>query len=264
MNTNAIRIFLFIFFILFASSVFGSTNSKCLKQVFDRSSWSFNSKKAHKILIKKEILRQETKGSLNTEIMMDAYTGKVHNLYMQDQNGKLLLNMGGVKVKNMHIDHVVPLKFMHDHGGCFWSLEKKLAFANDPINLKYTTATQNISKGPRGPAAWLPENNKARLRYLKAWRKIADKYSGIPMYNWILGANILRSMKISNPKLFARTTKLLSVTGRAVIVIGALHLTYTITKEGYDYYKKNYSNKDEFQFSLEINNEEDWLNSQVY
>ena len=33
------------------------------------------------------------------------------------------------------IDHIIPLKWAHGHGGDRWSSERKKAFANDPDNL---------------------------------------------------------------------------------------------------------------------------------
>lgn len=238
--------------------------SDCLEKPFDRSSWFYDPRKAQTRLMNNDIFSPNKKGGVNDHLITDAYTRKLHPLVKKDEHGQEVLNINGAKMVFMEVDHVIPLKFMHEHGGCRWTPDKKRAFANDPLNLKFTTITQNRSKGSKGPEQWLPEGHKARLRYLKYWRAVADKYDGVPKYNRIYGANILRAMRTNNPTLFARTSKLLTISGRAVVVIGALQVTYMISKEGLEYYKEHYASEDELDFSLITHSEEEWLESQVY
>jgi hypothetical protein len=45
------------------------------------------------------------------------------------------------------IDHVIPLRWAHGHGGDRWTLNQKRIFANDPENLLATYYSANRSKG---------------------------------------------------------------------------------------------------------------------
>ena len=85
-------------------------------------------------------------------------------------------NKGGVErnVRNIDIDHIIPLKWAHDHGGANWSPTKKTAFANDPENLLATTASANRQKGAKGPEAWIPLVN--RCSYGIHWQYLLTKY----------------------------------------------------------------------------------------
>jgi hypothetical protein len=58
------------------------------------------------------------------------------------------------------IDHVVPLKWAWDHGAADWTREKRVRFANDPVNLFSVEASLNRSKGARGLSEWMPPAGK--------------------------------------------------------------------------------------------------------
>ena len=72
------------------------------------------------------------------------------------------------------IDHIVPLKWAHGHGGDRWSLARKREFANDPDNLLAVHASANRSKGSKGPDDWMPLID--RCGYAKRWEKVLAKY----------------------------------------------------------------------------------------
>ena len=72
------------------------------------------------------------------------------------------------------IDHIIPLKWAHGHGGDRWSDARKKAFANDPENLMATSSSANRSKGARGPDEWMPAIN--RCRYAQRWEGLIEKY----------------------------------------------------------------------------------------
>ncbi|HCA02674.1 HNH endonuclease family protein [Vreelandella alkaliphila] len=57
---------------------------------------------------------------------------------------------------DIDIDHVVPLKFAWDHGASDWPRDKRIRFANDPVNLFPVEASLNRSKGARGLSEWMP------------------------------------------------------------------------------------------------------------
>ena len=78
------------------------------------------------------------------------------------------------KASQIDIDHIIPLKWAHGHGGDRWSDAKKKAFANDPENLMATSSSANRSKGAKGPDEWMPAINKCR--YAQRWEGLIEKY----------------------------------------------------------------------------------------
>jgi hypothetical protein len=77
---------------------------------------------------------------------------------------------------DVDIDHVVPLAHAHNHGGAYWSAEKKRKFANDPLNLLVVDDTTNRKKGARGPDKWKPPETLSWSAYAARWTKVKDKY----------------------------------------------------------------------------------------
>jgi 5-methylcytosine-specific restriction endonuclease McrA len=57
--------------------------------------------------------------------------------------------------KDLDLDHIVPLKFAHGHGGDKWSRERKAEFANDLDNLILAKASLNRQKGAKGLDEWI-------------------------------------------------------------------------------------------------------------
>ena len=78
------------------------------------------------------------------------------------------------KARQRDIDHIIPLKWAHGHGGDRWTPGHKQAFANDPENLLATYSSANRSKGARGPDDWMPAVNQCR--YAKRWEYLLEKY----------------------------------------------------------------------------------------
>lgn len=73
--------------------------------------------------------------------------------------GRWISSFTGNVVQNsadIDIDHVVPLRWSWDRGAREWTDEKRLRFANDPVNLLPVELSLNRSKGARGPDEWLP------------------------------------------------------------------------------------------------------------
>lgn len=82
---------------------------------------------------------------------------------------------------DLDIDHVIPLKWAHSHGGYQWSKAEKGAFANDPLNLLAVDDGLNQSKGAKGPDDWLPPNIGYQCRYVKLWQSVLKKYSDLKL-----------------------------------------------------------------------------------
>jgi hypothetical protein len=78
------------------------------------------------------------------------------------------------KPRQLDIDHIVPLKWAHGHGGDRWTLNQKREFANDPENLLATQSSVNRRKGAKGPDQWLPAINPCE--YATRWKLILEKY----------------------------------------------------------------------------------------
>jgi hypothetical protein len=74
----------------------------------------------------------------------------------------------------LDIDHVIPLKWAHGHGGDRWAPAKKRAFANDPDNLLPVYYSANRSKGSKGPDDWMPATDQCG--YIKRWERLLEKY----------------------------------------------------------------------------------------
>jgi 5-methylcytosine-specific restriction endonuclease McrA len=77
----------------------------------------------------------------------------------------------------MDIDHIIPLKHAHDMGGWAWSSDKKREFANDLENLIAVSASENRSKGSRGPGEWMPKNKEFWCEYVERWTYLKKKYN---------------------------------------------------------------------------------------
>jgi hypothetical protein len=88
----------------------------------------------------------------------------------------LLPHTGGTltNARQLDIDHIIPLKWAHGHGGDRWTADRKRAFANDPANLLATSASANRSKGAKGPDQWMPSIDQCM--YAKRWESLLGKY----------------------------------------------------------------------------------------
>lgn len=78
--------------------------------------------------------------------------------------------------KDLDLDHIVPLKFAHGHGGSNWSRERKAKFANDIDNLILAKASLNRQKGAKGIDEWLPPNFSYRCAYIARFNAVMSKY----------------------------------------------------------------------------------------
>ena len=75
---------------------------------------------------------------------------------------------------DLHIDHIVPLAEAHESGAAAWDRQRKRRFANDPLNLLAVEAGENMSKGRRDPAEWLPD--QGRCAYVERWTMVKTEY----------------------------------------------------------------------------------------
>jgi Protein of unknown function (DUF1524)/Excalibur calcium-binding domain len=74
------------------------------------------------------------------------------------------------------LDHVVALSDAWQKGASWWTFAKRVAFANDPINLQLTDAGANRQKGDGDAATWLPSNKSYRCTYVARQVAVKAKY----------------------------------------------------------------------------------------
>ncbi|MEV5428615.1 HNH endonuclease family protein [Streptomyces sp. NPDC052701] len=74
------------------------------------------------------------------------------------------------------IDHVVALSDAWQKGARQWDASKRIALANDPLNLLAVDASTNRSKGDGDTATWLPPNKAYRCTYVAAQVAVKKKY----------------------------------------------------------------------------------------
>ncbi|WP_425474251.1 HNH endonuclease family protein [Streptomyces alboniger] len=74
------------------------------------------------------------------------------------------------------IDHLVALSDAWQKGAARWEPGKRIAFANDPLNLLAVDAGPNRSKGDGDTATWLPPNKAYRCAYVAGQVGVKKKY----------------------------------------------------------------------------------------
>jgi hypothetical protein len=115
-----------------------------------------------------EILRARSLESVKTNKQgCRVITGKWQDYYYPETH---------TLASKVDIDHLVPLKYAHDHGAAIWSEEKKEVFANDSENLVITNKRYNRQKGAKGIDQWLPVNKAYACKYMRDWIKVKTKY----------------------------------------------------------------------------------------
>lgn len=141
---------------------------------YDRSAWHhWIDADGNCINSRHEILISQADGPINrspdgcyvsTGTWIDPYSGKVFH-----------------RTSEIDIDHVIPLKWAHDHGGASWSSDEKTLFANDFDNLLAVSKSLNKEKGAQGPDQWLPPDHGFRCPYLFLWDQVLKKYPALQM-----------------------------------------------------------------------------------
>lgn len=141
-----------------------------LAQAYDRDDWAHwedfdrdcqNTR--HELLIEQSLIEvtytSDNRCYVDTGAWRGPYTGEVFT--------------GAGQV---HIDHVIALRYAHEYGGAGWSPLLKQVFANDPENLLIVKAGENLSKGWRGPSGYMPPDAGFHCDYVRIWVHVAGKY----------------------------------------------------------------------------------------
>ncbi|GAB3939764.1 HNH endonuclease family protein [Corynebacterium tapiri] len=74
------------------------------------------------------------------------------------------------------IDHLFPLAAAWDMGAANWDEKRRVAFANDPLNLIAVDSTANREKSDQLPSEWLPPLQSSRCWYVRRVFYIAATY----------------------------------------------------------------------------------------
>ncbi|MFN3865480.1 MAG: DUF1524 domain-containing protein [Demequina sp.] len=74
------------------------------------------------------------------------------------------------------VDHLVALSDAWQKGAATWELPKRVAFANDPLNLEPVDAGANRAKGDGDAATWLPPHRDYRCEYVARQTAVKAKY----------------------------------------------------------------------------------------
>ena len=75
------------------------------------------------------------------------------------------------------IDHVVPLAAAWAQGASDWTVDERLAFANDPANLLATTREQNSAKGDSTAEEWVPADPAYGCSYATVVVTVKSRYA---------------------------------------------------------------------------------------
>ena len=144
-----------------------STNRRAREKFFNTDDWDFevdydndcqSTRQELLILTSRTEVRYTNPRNciVRTGEWLDEYTGKIFKVAVQ-----------------VDIDHVIPLMYAHTHGGDRWPPEKKLQFANDPMNLMLVDKSEIRKKRDRGPDRYLPRE-EFQCEYAGMWKAIAD------------------------------------------------------------------------------------------
>jgi hypothetical protein len=98
-------------------------------------------------------------------ILNDPYTGMTVNF-----------TRGEVSSQEVQIDHVVALSNAWQTGAQQLTLEQRVVFANDPLELLAVDGTTNQQKSDSDAASWLPPNKSYRCAYVARQIAVKGKY----------------------------------------------------------------------------------------
>lgn len=107
-------------------------------------------------------------------VKLDSDGRVVFGLWVCPYTGRIITDPG-----ELQIDHLVPLKEVHESGGHAWNAERKEQYANDLMDRQTLIAVvsgANSSKRDKDPADWLPPNRASWCRYLRDWIAVKQRW----------------------------------------------------------------------------------------
>lgn len=103
---------------------------------------------------------------VTTGVLNDPYTGKM-----------IQFTRGADTSDDIQIDHVVALSDAWQKGAQQLSFERRVEFANDPLELLAVDGAANQQKSDSDAATWLPPNKAFRCQYVARQIAVKLKYS---------------------------------------------------------------------------------------
>lgn len=104
-------------------------------------------------------------------VLDDPYTGTV----IQFQHSNYPTKKAG-NSSTIQIDHIVPLKAAWNGGANTWTQDKRVQFANDPVNLWAAQGSANGAKRGDLFGAWKPANSAFWCEYVAKQVWVLDQY----------------------------------------------------------------------------------------
>lgn len=98
-------------------------------------------------------------------VLDDPYTGEA-----------LQFTRGPETSDDIQIDHVVALSNAWQTGAQALSVERRVAFSNDPLNLLAVSGPANEQKSDSDAASWLPAHKPFRCQYVRRQIAVKQKY----------------------------------------------------------------------------------------
>lgn len=80
------------------------------------------------------------------------------------------------RAARLEIDHIIPPVYANASNGYTWDDNKRMQFANDPINLIAVSRDIHDKKRDRGIGSWRPPEESFLCDYAVAWRDVSRKY----------------------------------------------------------------------------------------
>lgn len=113
-------------------------------------------------------------------LLQDPYTGRI-----------IQFQRGNTTSDDVQIDHVVALSNAWQTGAQQLSKEKRIEFANDPLELLAVDGLANQQKSDSDAATWLPPNKAFRCQYVARQVAVKQKYQ-----LWVTSAEYTSIMTI--------------------------------------------------------------------
>jgi len=113
-----------------------------------------------------------------SNVSVDKKCNVISGILNDPYTGRLIEFKRGSKTSEIvQIDHVVPLSDAWQKGAQQLTLENRIKFANDPLELLAVSSDSNMQKSDGDAATWLPANKPFRCQYVARQIAVKIKYS---------------------------------------------------------------------------------------